>query len=191
MGCGDDSGLSLDASLGDVSDPSDAGTDAAPTTLSECVSHVTFPEETDFEPDRLFQRMDFVNEELSIHMRVAISPGPLDMIIGLAFNYKTRALAIEDDDDLSCIRDESQLAYDVTQHNDNDSFTAMVSPDERYVVTMAYDGDTGTFTDTLTIEHPESGAPTDGPYPLAEAGCAVHRESGISDCTYKTRAPYE
>lgn len=189
--CGDDSTPSFDASVGTDSGPSDARADVAPTTLSECVSHVSFPEETDFGLDPLFQRMDFVSEELGIHMRVAISPDPLDRIIGLAFNFKTRALAIEDTDGLSCIRDESQLTYNVTQHNDTDSFTAMVSPDERYVVSMVYDLDTATVTDSLTIEHPESGAPMDGPYPLLEAGCSVHREDGVRDCTYQTRAPYE
>lgn len=189
VGCGDDPTPSLDASMSDASAPSDAETPA--TTLSDCVAEVEIPVDADFEPDRFFQRMDFSNEELGIRMRVALSPGPLEQIIGLAINYKTRAFGVEDGDGVSCMRDESQLTYDVTHHNDTDTFTALIHPDELYSVSMIYDRIDNTFTDTLTIEHPESGAPSEGPYPLAEAGCSVHREGGVvSECTYQMRAPY-
>ncbi|MFK8004327.1 MAG: hypothetical protein AB8H86_32475, partial [Polyangiales bacterium] len=64
-------------------------------------------------------------------------------------------------------------------------------PDELYSVSMIYDRIDNTFTDTLTIEHPESGAPSEGPYLLTESGCSVHREGGVvSECTYQMRAPY-
>lgn len=192
LGCGDDSTPSLDGAVADATTPRDAGADAqAPaSTLAECVSDVGIPEMGDFEPDRFFQRMDFSNEELGIRMRIALSPGPLEQIIGLAINYKTRAFGIESSDGVACVRDESQLTYDVTHHNDTDTLTALVSADQLYSVSMIYDRVDESFTDTLTIEHPLSGAPSDGPYPLVEAGCSVHREDGVGDCTYQARPAY-
>lgn len=187
VGCGDDSAPPFDASLPDVP-VADAGEPPA-LTLSECVSEVGVPEVGDFEPDRFFQLMDFSNEALGVRMRVAVSPAPLDATIGLAINYKTRAVGIESATGVSCVRDESRLTYDVTHHNDTDTFTALVSPDELYSVSMIYDRVDSRFTDTLTIEHPESGAPSDGPYLLVETGCSVHREDGVGDCTYQVRAP--
>lgn len=189
--CGDDADPVFDASFDDAAAPNDAQVDVpSATTLSECVSDVEIPEEVSFEGDRFFQLMDLSNEELGIRLRVALSPDPLTVPIGLAINYKTRALGIESADGVSCIRDESQLTYDVTHHNDTDTLTALVSADELYSVSMIYDRVDESFTDTLTIEHPESGAPSDGPYPLVEGGCSIHREEGVGECTYQVRAPY-
>jgi hypothetical protein len=164
--------------------------DVPATTFDDCTANVRIPTERGDEFDRFYQLMDFTNEELSLRMRVALSPGPYNGSTGLAISYNTRALTIESAGALLCIRDEELLSYDITHHNDTDTFVALASPDERYVVSMVYDRVISTFTDTLTIEHPESGAPSDGPYPLVEAGCSVHREEGVSDCTYQMRAPY-
>lgn len=189
-GCGDDSAPAFDASFADLSLRSDA-IDVPATGFDDCTDSVGIPLERGDEFDRFYQLMDFTNEELSLRMRVALSPGPYNGSTGLAISYETRALSVESSGTLSCIRDQTRLSYDVTHHNDTDTFTALISPDELYSVSMIFDRVDNSFTDTLTIEHPESGAPSEGPYALVEAGCSVHREGGlVGDCTYQTRAPY-
>lgn len=188
-GCGDDTTPDMDAAVS-LDASADAELDAGPATFESCSENVIIPTDTGYEFDEFYQLMDFTNEELDLRLRVALSPAPLDRIIGLAINYKTRTFALEDADGVSCVRDEAQLTYEVTQHNDNDTLTAMLGPDELYVVLMVYDRFAETFTDTLTIEHPQSGAPTEGPYSLTQAGCSVHREEGVSECTYQIREPY-
>lgn len=162
----------------------------SPTSFEDCTASVGIPLERADAFDRFYQLTDFTNEELGLRVRVALSPGPYNGSTGLAISYVARALSIDSAGTLSCIQDEALLTYDITHHNDTDSFTALLSPDERYVVSMIYDRVASTFTDTLTIEHPQSGAPSDGPYPLVEAGCSVHREDGEHDCTDQVRAPY-
>lgn len=162
-GPGGDAGPGFDAGPGGDAGP---GFDAGPVAdLDACFDGIA-PTDGGF-----VQIQDLLNDDGSIHVRLATEPGDR-MAIGETFPYDLVRFGITRDGVTTCITDPAQLAYEFGHHNWNELATATTATDV-YEVHMVLDivGDPPGWTDTLTISDPGSTTPREGPIPMHDGGC--------------------
>jgi hypothetical protein len=171
-GCDDDDGTLAGGSDGDADTDTDTDTDTdadADTDtdtdgdLDDCFSNIG-PTGNSF-----VQIQDFVNDDGTIHIRLATEPGDRSAV-GETFPYDLKRFGITRNGVTVCVTEVQDLAYDFGHHNWNEVATS-TTLSAVYEVSMLYDFMDGLWEDELTIFDSDGVTVSEGPMKLNDAGC--------------------